>query len=295
MNKFYTVYMHISPSNKKYIGITSQNVKKRWQNGYGYKTNIYFWRAIQKYGWNNIKHIILFENLTQEEAKSKEIELIKQYNTLQPNGYNLTKGGDNVSEKIHSEETRKKISQALTGKHPSEETKLKLSMALSGKNNPFYGKTWTAEHRKKIKENRKYTNHSEETKRKISKSNYGEKSKCAIKVSQYSLEGVFLKEWCSASEAARQLNLNQSNISEVCRGIRNECGGYIWRYYKEENITPTKKKSVKRVIQKLNGKIIKIYDSISVAGRELNLDPSSITKCCKGKNFTCGGFTFEYY
>lgn len=108
MNKFYTVYMHISPSNKKYIGITSQSIKKRWQNGYGYKTNIYFWRAIQKYGWNNIKHIILFENLTQEEAKSKEIELIKQYNSLQPNGYNLTKGGDNVSEKIHSEETRKK-------------------------------------------------------------------------------------------------------------------------------------------------------------------------------------------
>ena len=92
MNDKYTVYIHISPSNKKYIGITSQNVKKRWQNGYGYKTNKYFWRAIQKYGWDNFEHEILFENLTVDEAKEKEIELIKLYNTYRPNGYNLTFG-----------------------------------------------------------------------------------------------------------------------------------------------------------------------------------------------------------
>lgn len=31
----YTIYKHISPSNKAYIGITSQQPNKRWQNGYG--------------------------------------------------------------------------------------------------------------------------------------------------------------------------------------------------------------------------------------------------------------------
>ena len=129
MNDKYTVYIHISPSNKKYIGITSQNVKKRWQNGYGYKTNKYFWRAIQKYGWDNFEHEILFENLTVDEAKEKEIELIKLYNTSRPTGYNLTFGGDNISEKIFSEETRKKISIALKGRTLSHETKQKISNA----------------------------------------------------------------------------------------------------------------------------------------------------------------------
>ena len=293
--KFYTVYMHINKSNqKKYIGITSQNVKKRWQNGYGYKTNPYFWRSIQKYGWNGFEHSIIESGLTEQEAKAKEIELIGTYNTIYPNGYNYTQGGDNVSEKLHSQETKQKISQALKGRHLSEECRQKISEALSGEKNPFYGKTWTDEHRQKVKENRVYKPHSEETKQKMSKSRTGENSKCAIRVYQYSEEGFFIQEWCSATEAGRQLRLNQSNICEVCKGNRNECGGFIWRYYKADKIPSIQKKSTKQVAQKLNGELLKIYKSASAAGKELKLDPSGISKCCRGEYSTCGGFTFEY-
>ena len=70
--KTYTVYKHISPSNKVYIGITSIDPKQRWNSGYGYKSNRHFTSAIKKYGWENIKHDILFENLTEEEAKLME-------------------------------------------------------------------------------------------------------------------------------------------------------------------------------------------------------------------------------
>ena len=42
----YTVYMHISPSGKRYIGITSVKPKYRWRNGKGYETQI-FYRAIE--------------------------------------------------------------------------------------------------------------------------------------------------------------------------------------------------------------------------------------------------------
>lgn len=36
-DKTYTVYLHINPKNKKvYVGITNQNVYKRWKNGHGY-------------------------------------------------------------------------------------------------------------------------------------------------------------------------------------------------------------------------------------------------------------------
>lgn len=98
-NKF-CVYMHKFPNGKMYIGITSKVPKNRWQNGTGYdkKHQSAMYNAIQKYGWDNIEHIILFENLTEQEAKEKEIELIKKHNTFihfkNSNGYNMTLGGD---------------------------------------------------------------------------------------------------------------------------------------------------------------------------------------------------------
>lgn len=294
--KLYTVYMHVNKeNNKKYIGITSQNVYKRWQNGYGYKTNPYFWRSIEKHGWDNFDHIILYEGLSERDAKNTEIRLIQQYNTKQPNGYNLTDGGDNVSNKLHSIETRQKISNALKGRKLTEEQKNKIKKAISGKNNPFYGKKWTEEHRNKIKESKKNYKPSEETRKKMSESRKNEKSKCAKKVYQYCLDGTFVKEWFSASMAARELKLSQGNISAVCRGERNQCGEYMWRFYKEEKIEPFKKYNYKKIAQKtLDGKPIKIFDSIYIAAKELNLDCSSIVKCCKGKYKTCGGFIFEY-
>lgn len=110
-NNTYTVYMHITPSNKKYIGITKQIPKKRWNSGSGYRHNKYFYSAIKKYGWNNIKHEILFEGLSKEEAKNKEIELIELYNlTDRRFGYNITKGGDGLHGMIISDETKRKMS-----------------------------------------------------------------------------------------------------------------------------------------------------------------------------------------
>ena len=38
----YSVYMHITPNNKRYIGITKQKPKQRWTSGYGYIQNKYF-------------------------------------------------------------------------------------------------------------------------------------------------------------------------------------------------------------------------------------------------------------
>ena len=93
----FKVYMHKFPNNKVYIGITSQTLNRRWRNGYGYKGQAVY-NAILKYGWNNIKHIVLFENLTKKEAEEKEIELIKLFNsTSHKNGYNVETGGYNFT------------------------------------------------------------------------------------------------------------------------------------------------------------------------------------------------------
>ena len=63
MKNNYTVYMHISPSNKRYIGITSTKIEERWRNGKGYKHNKHFTNAINKYGWDNFEHIIIAKDL----------------------------------------------------------------------------------------------------------------------------------------------------------------------------------------------------------------------------------------
>lgn len=95
--KNYKVYLHTLPNGKKYVGITKQDVKYRWQNGNGYKNNSRFYNAILKYGWNNIKHEVLFDGLTQEEAYKLEIEMIALNESNNPNyGYNQTEGGENV-------------------------------------------------------------------------------------------------------------------------------------------------------------------------------------------------------
>ena len=59
----YTVYMYITPNNKKYIGVTCRKPEYRWNNGKGYEPNKHFYNAILKYGWENIKHIIIIQAL----------------------------------------------------------------------------------------------------------------------------------------------------------------------------------------------------------------------------------------
>ena len=134
----YTVYQHKNKINGKvYIGITSQKPEQRWRNGEGYKSSPHFYSAIQKYGWDNFEHNILFVELTKEQACLKEQELIKEFNSMNREyGYNSTSGGDIF---VMNEETKQKISQALMGNQNnlghlcSEEKKKKISDAQKGR------------------------------------------------------------------------------------------------------------------------------------------------------------------
>lgn len=91
----YSVYAHTSPSGKKYIGITKQKPERRWNKGKSYSSNSYFTKAIEKYGWDNFQHEVLFEVDSLEQAKELEVKLIAQYRSDEREyGYNITKGGD---------------------------------------------------------------------------------------------------------------------------------------------------------------------------------------------------------
>lgn len=92
----YTVYEHINKiDGKRYIGVTKQKPERRWANGRGYIHNQYFYRAIQKYGWQEgFEHNILYSNLTENTAYELEKTLIKRYDLTNPEkGYNLSEGG----------------------------------------------------------------------------------------------------------------------------------------------------------------------------------------------------------
>ena len=77
-----------------------------------------FYNAIKKYGWDNFEHEILFENLTQKEAKQKEIELIDYYDSTNRNkGYNVSLGGDILSEESIQKMSKTRKNQSISKKY----------------------------------------------------------------------------------------------------------------------------------------------------------------------------------
>ena len=106
------VYMLTSPSKKRYIGITTRKcVEYRWKEHFKASQKAeggcpMVKRAIQKYGFDKIEKQILLE-IDNEFLNEYEQKFIKQYNTLSPNGYNCTSGGDGG--KLLCEKTKEKI------------------------------------------------------------------------------------------------------------------------------------------------------------------------------------------
>lgn len=240
----YTVYKHTTPSGKVYIGITKHKPEYRWNNGNGYRQNKHFYSAIQKYGWENIKHEILYEGLTKEQACYLEIELIAKYDaTNQKHGYNHTMGGET---NILSAESLRKISEANKGKHRSAETRQKISEALKGRKveNPWRkGTHLSPETRQKLSEANKGKHHSAEARKKMSESRKGRipwnkgkhpspeakrKSSEAHKKAVICIETGIL--YSSATEAEESIGVVRENIGRAANGRRKTAGGYHWKY-----------------------------------------------------------------
>ena len=107
MENGYTVYRHICPNNKMYIGITRKKPEDRFLNGQGYFDNKKFYKDIKKYGWDNIKHEILFENLSRKLALCIESIYIVFYNTCNEyNGYNSREYSSNGKTTLKESKTR---------------------------------------------------------------------------------------------------------------------------------------------------------------------------------------------
>lgn len=137
--KSWTVYVHITPSCKYYVGVTSQPLNRRWRNGKGYISSTYFNQAIKKYGWENISHEVVASALTEDEAKKFEMVLIEKLNSNNRDfGYNLTNGGDGVTGYSCPDEKKNLLSKSMSGKgNPMYGIKLE---GMKGEDNPMFGK-----------------------------------------------------------------------------------------------------------------------------------------------------------
>lgn len=273
-NKCYTVYMHTAPNGKRYIGITCLRPEKRWRNGEGYKTQV-FYRAIQKYGFENFKHEILYTNLSKDEAEMKEIELIAYYQSDNSDyGYNVEHGGNCIG-KI-SEETKRKIGEKNKGRIPSEETRKKLSEATSGVNNPFYGK-----------------HHTDETKRKLSESHKGLESK---------LKGVPKTEEAKQkmSEAAKIRFYNSENhpmlgMNHTAESKQKMSASHKGLKQSEEHRKHNGESHKKPIVQFSKSlEFIKVWDSATDAANELGGNATCIAACCRKRASSAYGFIWRY-
>lgn len=264
-NGTYCVYIHTNKiDGKMYVGQTIYGNKpnKRWQNGMGYRAQIYFWRAIEKYGWDNFDHEVIASNLTKEEADNFERLLIEKLHTNDNRfGYNLTNGGEGVLGYHHSAESIQKQKDTMQKyfANPKYIQKMRevapkrdiYQFTLDGVFIKSYESSMDAERQTGL--------------------NSGAISKCALEkcyyvgeyiftfaedvnliservnkyrnrqiqrkecVVQLSLDGDYIAEWKNAYTAGKQLHIEYKNINAVCHNKKQSAGGCRWMFLSDYN------------------------------------------------------------
>ncbi|PGT01860.1 NUMOD1 domain-containing DNA-binding protein [Bacillus cereus] len=131
----------------------------------------------------------------------------------------------------------------------------------------------------------------------------GQKGSTTKKVLQFNIDGTFIKEFETMTEAYRETGVHYSKISEVCNGNRRTSGGFMWRFEdierdNEGNIEPAKPKqklTQKKVFQyEVDGTLIKTYVSTMEAAKVIGIDNSKICAVCNGRRKTVKGYVFRY-
>lgn len=233
------IYMYTFPSGKRYIGKTKRTLSRR--QGYnftGYEKCTVLWKAIEKYGIENIEQEILFEDdMSDDNAARLEqicIGIFKVNCNRFSNpkfGYNLTDGGDGLvgwrPDEQRLEELRNqmyKFHEMRRGTHLSEETRRKQSEAKVGKKRgPMSEST-----KQKISQANSRENMSEETH--IRRSN--SKKKPVIAVHRTTQEQIVFD---SCEDVAQYFGVGTSAVSRWCKKLRRPSVNYDFDYLSTNN------------------------------------------------------------
>lgn len=304
--------MHTSPSGKRYVGLTSQRPERRWNKGKGYKQHPYFYSAINKYGWDNFEHKILFDNLTQQEAERLEqicIILFKSH--IREFGYNLQMGGQsgNYSGKTpdFSKEDLERRRQRWIDDNPRSQEVYCLET------DTFY--ISCAEAARKLNLSKSQGNHISDCCRGVRKSVGGyhfcyakdketkEQQSCLDKDNE--AKAVYCLEtneiYPSALIAARQVLKTdcKSGVVRACKGKTTCSKGYHFCYAEEKDTKIWENLNAKKDLTKKFIQCIETGDiyptAIAAAKAVLNKnDGHTVSRVCRKEQQSTGGFHFKY-
>lgn len=283
------IYKITSPSGKLYVGKT-YDLRKR-VNAYKCdvrknRKDLKLHNSLRKYGWD--AHVLeIIEEVSDELMNEREIYWISELNTYcygNPNGLNMTKGGDGQRNSWMNDLKRRK----------------KQSKLFSGEGNPFYGKTHSEEY--KIKKSREVSEYNKKNNVKIPEWGVEKgREKVRRKIVCYDSAGKFVKEYNSIAEASKELNISHSSIDPVLSGKRTNAGGYVFRYWeegyaREVEVGELKKQGVKRpVVVVVDGKCWE-FPSAQEASEELGIPKTTINRAAmyNGGRPIRAGYAFYY-
>lgn len=210
MKKKWTIYQHINKiNNKRYIGQTCLEPERRWRkDGSGYQDSPIFYKAIQKYGWNNFSHEIIEVGDSEEWANERERYWIAYYDTFNnpDKGYNMTPGGSNYMHELWQDEKyRSKMSESFSRSRKEqwqneEYAKERLQPMLDGIQRVWNDPEWRKNRIEKIT---------------------GDKNPNAKAVKNLETGRIF----ATIKEATKWAGLNSAScIGECCRGNKKSAG-----------------------------------------------------------------------
>lgn len=271
---------------KKYIGQTKTDILTRWRGHKSDATNpnaqkFAIHLAMNKYGIENfiIKEIQKYTTYTLKELSKilndKERFYIKKYQTIAPNGYNLTEGGGSGNINDLKEVCQynmfgnfineyKSITEAAimtNGNHKAISSCCMHHLKTSG------GFVW------------EYKGVSPRIIYSIKDSSY--------KVDQYSLDGVFIKTFENATIASQEVNALVGNIRSVCTGYSKTAKGYVWRKHGDafdKYDVISKIRNIEHIINQYDfeGNLIAIYDEYTKLP-DYVMNQNVVYDCCRGK------------
>lgn len=211
------IYKITNPNNRIYIG-QSTDIEARWKKykKLACKDQPSLYTSLIKHRPEN--HIFeIIEECSEEYLDKKEIYWGEYYDVLSNKHLNNRLGRG-------------------FGSYDSEETKIKKRECHLGRSNYWLkGKSLSQEQCNKISESKKGTTQNRIKTRKdkgTSKTNHinavvKAKSKTIL---QYTLEGIFIKEWESGKQASINLNIAQPNINSCCNYKVKSAGGFVWKF-----------------------------------------------------------------